>query len=119
MCWTCCAITVRYFADSSGVALVGEPEDLDGAEDRRQRIAQLVREHRQELVLAAVGLLQLPQRALALVDVDQRADPFADRAVGVADRDGGALANAKGPAGRVPHPARGLFEIAARAAPRR
>ena len=32
---------------------------LDGVADRRQRVAQLVGEHRQELVLAAVGLGQL------------------------------------------------------------
>ena len=67
------------------VARPGAIEDLDGVEDGRQRIAQLVRQHRQKLVLAAIGLAQLPQRALALVLVDQGADPLADRAVEVAD----------------------------------
>ena len=49
-------------------------EPLDGQElgrrcDGRQRIAQLVGEHRQELVLAAVGLLELFLGLLAFVDV--------------------------------------------------
>ena len=35
------------------------PEHLDGVADRRQRVAQLVGEHRQELVLLPVGLLDL------------------------------------------------------------
>ncbi len=45
----------------------GAIEDLDGAEDGRQRIAQLVRQHRQKLVLAAIGLAQLLLRVLALL----------------------------------------------------
>ena len=50
--------------------------------DRRQRIAQLVRQHRQELVLAAVGLAQRLLGALALGDVDHRADEAEEAAVG-------------------------------------
>ena len=41
----------------------GQAEDLDGAEDGRHGIAQLVRQHRQEFVLAPIGLLQLRERA--------------------------------------------------------
>ena len=42
---------------------VGAADELGGRADGGQRIAKLVREDRQELVLAAVGLLEL-QRAL-------------------------------------------------------
>ena len=38
--------------------------DLDGRPDRSQRIAQLVRQHREELVLPMIGLLQLLCRGL-------------------------------------------------------
>ena len=44
----------------------GQAEDLHGGEDGRHRVAQLVRQHRQELVLPPVGLPQLRQRAGAL-----------------------------------------------------
>ena len=36
----------------------GSQENLEGVPDGRQRISQLVRERREELVLAAVGLPQ-------------------------------------------------------------
>jgi hypothetical protein len=39
-----------------------QPHQLDGGRDRRQRIAQLVAEHRQELVLGAVGGLGVELR---------------------------------------------------------
>ena len=42
------------------------------ARDRRERIAQLVRQQRDELVLAAVGITELPLRLLAAGDVDER-----------------------------------------------
>ena len=35
------------------------PEDVQGVADRGERVAQLVRQHRQELVLQPVGLAQL------------------------------------------------------------
>ena len=38
-----------------------------GVADRRQRVAQLVRQHRQELVLAAVGLGQIRRQAAQVV----------------------------------------------------
>ena len=38
--------------------LAGYFQHLQGAQDRRQRIAQLVRQHGQKLVLAAIGPLQ-------------------------------------------------------------
>ena len=44
-------------------------QELGRRRDGRQRIAQLVGEHRQELVLAAVGLLELFLGLLAFVDV--------------------------------------------------
>ena len=43
--------------------------DGGGLANRRQRIAQLVRERREELVLAAIGLEQLALLQLALRDV--------------------------------------------------
>ena len=42
------------------------------AADRRERIAQLVRQQRDELVLAAVGFAELQLRLLAAGDVDER-----------------------------------------------
>ncbi len=48
---------------------VAEPEQLGRGADRRERIAQLVREHRQEFILAAVGLHQLFFNQLAVGDV--------------------------------------------------
>ena len=47
-------------------------EDFDGAADRRQRVAQLVGEHRQEFVLAAVVFLDVAVEP-GVVDGDGRA----------------------------------------------
>jgi hypothetical protein len=44
------------------VLQVARQEHLHAAPDRRERVAQLVRQHRQELVLAPVGLLQARAR---------------------------------------------------------
>ena len=55
--------------DQPGIVV---PEELDCMQDRGERIAQLVREHREELVLAAVRfdqLLRLLLRALARVEM--------------------------------------------------
>ena len=41
-------------------------EDEQAVADRRERVAQLVRQHRQELVLAAVGVAQILDQSLAL-----------------------------------------------------
>ena len=59
-------------APANGVA-VGRRHlhDRDRVADRRQRIAQLVRQHRHELVLAPRRLAQLIGVALALGDVDR------------------------------------------------
>src|SRR5512133_1391878 len=53
-----------------------ETKDMQGVEDRRQRIPQLMREHRQEFVLAKVKfcqrfrlLVRLPLQAAAFGDV--------------------------------------------------
>ena len=48
-------------------ALAAQPEQVHGVTDRRQRVAQLVAEHGQELVLAAVGLGQLLSVAFQLL----------------------------------------------------
>ena len=68
-------------ADQDRVAVLEGAQDAGGVGDRRQRIAQLVREHRQELALAPLGQAQrlgpLGQRLLehlALVDLDRAAD---------------------------------------------
>ena len=39
-----------------GWRIAGEPDQFQAGADRRQRVAQLVRQHRQELVLPAIGL---------------------------------------------------------------
>ena len=65
--------------------------ELGGREDRRERVAELVRQQRQELVLAAIGL---EQRGLGLLEprhVDERADRAARRAVRIAQRHGAAV----------------------------
>ena len=74
MCCTCRSMTARYVDRQLLVVGRRRVQDLDGVEDRRQRIAQLVRQHRQELVLAAIGLAQLLLGALALGDVLAGAD---------------------------------------------
>ena len=48
-------------------------EDGDGVADRGERIAELVGQHRQELVLAAIGLAESFGRFLAIGDVDGHA----------------------------------------------
>ena len=63
------------------------PEDLHGAADRGQRIAELVGEDGDELVLAAIGL---PQRLLRLAlrgDVGVRAEPADDAPRIIAERE--------------------------------
>ena len=52
-----------------GRARIRHLQDLNGVPDRRQRIAQLVREHRDEFVLATVGLAQRLGRLLALDEI--------------------------------------------------
>ncbi len=83
----------RLLLDQVLVALL-QTHQLQGIEDRRQRIAQLVREHGQELVLAAVEvghgdalLPGLPLEPAAHGDVADIAlnDVAGVRAVGVAD----------------------------------
>ena len=57
-CRTCRSTTSRGLLDL-GPLDAGQAEDVQGVADRGQRVAQLVGEHRQELVLAAVGLADL------------------------------------------------------------
>ena len=68
------------FAASAGRGL----QQVRGGADRRQRIAQLVREHRQKVVLAAVVGQQLFLRPLLFVDVRAGAHPPHDLALLVA-----------------------------------
>ena len=69
--------------DVAGPAQVGVVRtellhDLDGIADRGQRVAQLVTQHRQKLVLARVGLGQLPRRRLAVEKGGLRPLPLGD-----------------------------------------
>ena len=83
--------------------------DLERVADGRERVAQLVRERRQELVLAAVGLEQRLLRALELRDVVRAADVADERPVGGHARHAGRVqpavlavaARAGGPARRT------------------
>ena len=77
--------------DQDRVAVLEGAQHARRVGDRRQRIAQLVREHRQELPLAPLGQAQrlgpLGQRLLehlALVDLDRAADEAGRAAVGAA-----------------------------------
>ena len=56
--------------------------DLDRHADRRQRVPELVPEHRQELVLATAGLLELLLGQLARCDVHAASDVAAERTIG-------------------------------------
>ena len=74
-----------------GLLLLERAQHAGGVGDRRERIAQLVREHRQELALAPLGQAQLLGalgerllELLPLVDVDAAAD-VADRGAVGAD----------------------------------
>ena len=68
-------------ADQDRVAALERAQHARGVGDRRQRVAQLVREHRQELALAPLGQAQRLHafgqallELLALVDLDDAAD---------------------------------------------
>ena len=65
--------------------------DLGGGENRRQRIAQLVGQERQELVLSAIGFAQSGLGLLEPRDVDEGADRPARRAALIAQRHGTAV----------------------------
>ncbi len=58
-------------AARDGAVVAGEPQDLQRVVNRRERRAQLVRERRQELVLAPIGFLE---RLPALLDRRTRRD---------------------------------------------
>ena len=66
--------------------------------DGRQRIAQLVRQHGQELVLAMVGVSKRFFRSPPVVDVENRAIPFGDGSRCVTLRQGSRQLPAIGPA---------------------
>ena len=82
--------TCRFVA-----AACGETHDLHRIADRRQRVAQLVRQHRQELALAPVGprqlggaLAQLVGHDALLGDVGVGTQPALYLTLGVLDRHG-------------------------------
>ena len=56
--------------DAAGLAR--RAQDVQARADRRERVAQFVRERRQEFVLAAIRLLQRLDRAPPFGDVDAR-----------------------------------------------
>ena len=58
MCSDCRSMTACISVDSESCDAV-LPQDLHGADDVGQRIAQFVRQHGQELVLAAIGFHQI------------------------------------------------------------
>src|SRR5690606_30860493 len=58
--------------DRRGCRAGRAPEQVDTAPERRERISELVRERREELVLVPVGLAQRLLEALVLGDVRQR-----------------------------------------------
>jgi len=73
------------------IELVLLAEDGDGVADRRQRIAQLVREHGEEIVLAPLGFAQRLLGELAVVDIGDYRHPAVGGAGGVERRLGGDL----------------------------
>ena len=79
-CWTWRSMIVR--SCSSAVA-AAQPHQLQRGQDRRERVAQLVAEHRQELVLGAVGRLR-PRGAARASSVTSKATT--DDAVDLAGR---------------------------------
>ena len=70
-----------------GLLVVGRmPGDLDGVDDGRERVAELVGEHGQELVLAPIRLPELVLDPPQLGDVRERGDEADHRAPRVRDR---------------------------------
>ncbi len=53
---------------------VGQPEEMEAIADQGEQIAQLMGQHRQEFVFAAVGVFQCLLHLLALGDVHQHVD---------------------------------------------
>jgi hypothetical protein len=68
---------------------IGRPfraQHVQGVEDRRERVAQLVRQRGEELVLAAIRVAQGVGGDPLVVDVDRGPHPLRDAALLVADR---------------------------------
>ncbi len=63
-------------------------QQIGGAAHRRQRVAQFVHQHREEIVLAALFLAQHLLGTLLLRDVLAHADHAVELAAGVVDREG-------------------------------
>ena len=63
-------------------------EHLNGAGNARKRVAELVPEHRQELVPAAIGFAELCSGLMPIGDVEAHPDPLSHLAVQVEERDG-------------------------------
>ena len=64
---------VGRLAHASGV-VGGHAQQFGGGADRCERVAQFVRQHREELVLATVCLSQRVEHVAALGDVEHRSD---------------------------------------------
>ena len=77
---------MMWRALSSGLRLARQAHDLERVADRRQRIAQLVGEGGEELVLAAVGAAQRLLDRLAAGHVDDRAEHARRRVAVAVDR---------------------------------
>src|SRR4051812_39034002 len=90
----------RPFELRREAALLGEQRDR--VADRRERVAQLVRQHGEELVLAPVGFAQRLLRLLALVNIGNNRYPAVWLAVGVEDRLRHRVDPARAEAGEMP-----------------
>ena len=74
MCLACRSTTSPASSARDVLAPAGLPEDSRGAQDRRQRVAQLVREHREELLAAPDPFVNFGLGAAPLGDVEERHD---------------------------------------------
>ena len=71
--WSTCRSIISGAYGATSPSPLRQPQDLRRVADRGQRVAQLVGEHRQEFVLAAVGLRQLGGELQQLVSLAARA----------------------------------------------
>ena len=93
---SCAGSAVRAISSDSSIRRISrdlQANDLEGVRQGRQRVAQLVGQHRQELVLALARLLQLFGLAeklhlhpLAVGDVGDQAERSLDRAFAITKR---------------------------------
>ena len=84
-CVSCRSMVARALSTTAGSS-PRQPHDVERRPNRRQRVAELVRQRRQELVLPAVGVAKLHLGELAMGHVDDHADAPVDLAVSVVER---------------------------------